>query len=133
MCLKFSLSPYAMLRTHNIAWRNFCSLFLAINKRGKGVETQICGNSSFPITFVTDCGTNWRNKTFGDQIITIIPHSTQNVSQTKPPEIKCTCSLFGSLIIFLNPNNYCAQKIMWRNQLPIPYVFTTSSNGNMRL
>ena len=55
MCLKFSLSTYTMLRSHNIAWRNFCSLFLNIVKRGKGVETQNCPNSSFSRTFVTDC------------------------------------------------------------------------------
>ena len=55
MCLKFPLSTYTMLRSHNIAWRNFCSLFLNIVKRGKGVETQNCLNSSFSCNFVTDC------------------------------------------------------------------------------
>ena len=47
MCLKFPLSPYIMLRTNNIAWCNFCSLFLNIVKRGKGRETQNCPNRSF--------------------------------------------------------------------------------------
>ena len=47
MCLKSPLSPYTMLRNHNIAWRNFCSLFLNIVKRRKGVET----TSSFSHNF----------------------------------------------------------------------------------
>ena len=40
-------SPHTMLRTHNIAWRKFCSLFLKIVKRAKGIETRNCSNSSF--------------------------------------------------------------------------------------
>ena len=36
---QISLSPYTMLRNHNIAWRKFYSLFLNIFKRGKGRET----------------------------------------------------------------------------------------------
>ena len=39
MFLKFTLSPYTMLQTPNIAWRKLCSLFLNIfklGKRGKG-------------------------------------------------------------------------------------------------
>ena len=47
LCLKFPLSPYSLLRTHSIAWRNFCSLFLNIVKKVKEVETQNCSNSSF--------------------------------------------------------------------------------------
>ena len=45
--LKFPLSYHGMLQTHNIAWRNFCLLFLNIIKSGKRVETQNCANSSF--------------------------------------------------------------------------------------
>ena len=51
MCLKFPLSPYTMLRTHNIAWRKLRSLFLNIVKRGKGRETQKCPNCSFSHNF----------------------------------------------------------------------------------
>ena len=51
MCLKFPLSPYTMLWTHNIVWRNFCSLFLNIVKKGKRRETQNCPNSSFSHSF----------------------------------------------------------------------------------
>ena len=47
MCLKFPLSSYTMLRTHRIAWLKFCSLFLNIVKRGKGVETKNCLNNIF--------------------------------------------------------------------------------------
>ena len=42
VCLKFLVSPYTMVRTHNIACRNFYSLFFNIVKRGKVVETQNC-------------------------------------------------------------------------------------------
>ena len=51
LCLKIRLSPYTMLRTHNIAWRKFCSFFLNIVKRGKGVETRNCPTSSFSHNF----------------------------------------------------------------------------------
>ena len=44
-----------MLWTHKIAWRNLCSLFLNIVKKGKGLETSNCPNNSFPIMFVADC------------------------------------------------------------------------------
>ena len=44
-------SPCTMLRTHNMTWRKFCSLFLNIVKRGKGVETRNCPNSSFSHNF----------------------------------------------------------------------------------
>ena len=47
-----------MLRTHNIAWHKFCSLFLNINKREKRVETPICPNSSFSHKF---CQIVWKN------------------------------------------------------------------------
>ena len=40
-----------MLQAHNIAWGNFCLLFLNITERGKGVEAQNCPNSSFSQTF----------------------------------------------------------------------------------
>ena len=50
--LKFPLSHYVMLRTHNIAWRNFCLFFLNIIKSGRRIETQNCANSSF---FHTSC------------------------------------------------------------------------------
>ena len=49
--LKFPLSPYIMLRTHNTAWRKLHSLFLNIVKRGKGRETKNCPNSSFSHNF----------------------------------------------------------------------------------
>ena len=51
MPLKFPLSPYTMLRTHNIAWRKLRSLFLNTVKRWKGAETQKCPNSSFSHNF----------------------------------------------------------------------------------
>ena len=51
MCLKSPLSPYAMLRSRNIAWRNFCYLFLNIIKRRNGVETQNRSDSSFSHNF----------------------------------------------------------------------------------
>ena len=57
LCLKIPLSPYTMLRTHNITWRKFCSLFLNIVRRGKGLETRNCQNSSFSTIFVTV----WKN------------------------------------------------------------------------
>ena len=40
-----------MLTTDKIAWLNFCSLFLNIVERGKGVETQNCPNCSFSHNF----------------------------------------------------------------------------------
>ena len=40
-----------MLRTHNIAWRNFCSLFLNIVKKGMGVQTRRCTNPIFSHNF----------------------------------------------------------------------------------
>ena len=43
--------PYTMLKTDNIAWRNFCSMFLNIVKKGKEEETQNCPNSSFSHNF----------------------------------------------------------------------------------
>ena len=46
-----TLSPYTTLRTHNIAWHKFCSLYLNIVKTGKGTETQNCLNSSFSHNF----------------------------------------------------------------------------------
>ena len=49
--LKFPLSRYTMLQTHNIAWGSVYSLFLSNVKRGKGVETQNCPNSSFSHDF----------------------------------------------------------------------------------
>ena len=49
------VSPCTMLQNHNIAWRNFSSLFLNIIKRGEGVETENCPNTVFLIIFVTDC------------------------------------------------------------------------------
>ena len=48
---KIPLSPYTMLRTDNIAWRKFCSLFLNIIRRWKGRETQNRPNSSFAHNF----------------------------------------------------------------------------------
>ena len=51
MCLKFPLSSYTMLPTHNIAWHNFCSLFLNIANKRKRVEIQNCLNSSFSLNF----------------------------------------------------------------------------------
>ena len=45
------VSPCTMLQNHNIAWRNFNSLFLNIIKRGEGVETENCPNSSFSHNF----------------------------------------------------------------------------------
>ena len=65
MCLKFPLSSYTMLPTHNIAWRKFYSLFLKIVKREERKETQNCPNSSFPIIFVTDCLKNLQNSKCG--------------------------------------------------------------------
>ena len=50
-CFKSPLSPYTSLRTDNVAWQKFCSLFLNIAKRGKGRETQNCPNSSFSHNF----------------------------------------------------------------------------------
>ena len=47
MGLKFPLSPYTMLRTHNIAWRKLHPLFFNIIKRGKGRQSLNCINSSF--------------------------------------------------------------------------------------
>ena len=58
VCLKFPLSPHTMLWTHNIAWRNFCSLSLNIVKRVKETETKNRNHvqiAVFPINFVTDC------------------------------------------------------------------------------
>ena len=40
-----------MLLTHNIAWRQFCSLFLNIVKRGKGEVTRNFPKSSFSHNF----------------------------------------------------------------------------------
>ena len=40
-----------MLQNHNITSRKFCSLFLNIVKRGKGIETRNCPNSSFSHNF----------------------------------------------------------------------------------
>ena len=51
MRLKFPLSPYRMLLTHNIAWRKLRSLLLNIAKRRKAWETQNCPNSSFSDNF----------------------------------------------------------------------------------
>ena len=53
--LSLSVSLYTMLQTHNIAWRNFCSLFLNIFKRGKGYKFEIVQIAVSPIIFVTDC------------------------------------------------------------------------------
>ena len=47
LCLKFFLSPYTMLQTHNIACCNFFSLLLNIVKRGKRLETNDCWNTMF--------------------------------------------------------------------------------------
>ena len=47
VCLKFPLSHYGMLLTHNIAWRNVYLLFLNIIKSRRRVETQNCANRSF--------------------------------------------------------------------------------------
>ena len=51
MRLKFPLSPYTVLQTHNIAWRKLRSLLFNIVKGGKGRETQNCPNSSFSYNF----------------------------------------------------------------------------------
>ena len=51
LCLKFRLFPYTMLRTHNLAWRNFCSLLLNIVKKEKKIETNHCSNSVFSHDF----------------------------------------------------------------------------------
>ena len=51
LCLKFLLYSYTMLRTHKIACRNSCSLFLNIVKRWNGVEIKNCLNSSFSHSF----------------------------------------------------------------------------------
>ena len=40
-----------MLRTDNIAWRKFCSLFVNIVKKGKGRDTQNCPNTGFSHNF----------------------------------------------------------------------------------
>ena len=53
--LKFPLSYHGMLQTHNIAWRNFCLLFLNIIKSGKRAETENCAIAVFSIIFVIDC------------------------------------------------------------------------------
>ena len=51
MCLKFPFSHYTILPTPNTAWHKFCSVFLNIVKRGKGVETHNSPNSSFADNF----------------------------------------------------------------------------------
>ena len=52
---KIPRSLNIMLRTQNIAWCKFFSLFLNIAKRGKNVETQNRSNSCFSRNFFTDC------------------------------------------------------------------------------
>ena len=59
MCLKFPLSPYTMLRTHNIAWRKLRSLLLNIAKKEKETETRNCPNSS-----VSDYFCQWLSEKF---------------------------------------------------------------------
>ena len=58
MCLKLALSPYTI---SNIAWRQFCSLFLNIVNRGRGEKHKIVQIALFPIIFVTDCLKNLQN------------------------------------------------------------------------
>ena len=45
--LKFPVSPYTMLLTHNTVWRSFCLLFLNIVKWWNWVEIQKSPNSKF--------------------------------------------------------------------------------------
>ena len=61
MRLKFPLSPYTVLQTHNIAWRKLRSLLFNIVKGGRGEKHKIVQIAVFPIIFVTDCLKNLQN------------------------------------------------------------------------
>ena len=61
MRLKFSLSPYTMLRTQNIAWRKFRHCSSKLLRGGRGEKNRIVQIAVFPIIFVTDCLKNLQN------------------------------------------------------------------------
>ena len=61
MHLKFPLSPYTMLRTHNIAYASFTHCSSTLLRRGRGGKQKTVQIAVFPISFVTDCLKNLQN------------------------------------------------------------------------
>ena len=72
MRLKFPLSPYTVLQTHNIAWRKLRSLLFNIVKGGRGEKHKIVQIAVFPIIFVTDCLKNLQNFKCGILLLLIL-------------------------------------------------------------
>ena len=97
MCLKFSFSPYTMLRTNSIARRKFCSLVPSILLRGgRGGKIKIVQITVFPIIFVTDCLKNLQSFKCGILQLLIL-------NQIEDMHLPITSLLYKSYN-FWNPN-----------------------------
>ena len=87
MCLKFPLSPYIMLRTYNIVWRKFCSLFLNIVKKGEEGRNIKLYKAFFPIIFFTDFSSSWKKKRLNPELEIVAGNWTFPTQKWKPPVV----------------------------------------------